>query len=99
MAPSEIQGFWPESGDFTAIVQRLYKALRGTRDHAFMRVAIVHYWLLNMRGGEKVLEALCRLLPDADIFTLFYDPDKVSPVIRSRRVHASFLQPLRKHYR
>ena len=46
------------------------------------RTAIVHYWLLGMRGGEKVLEALCRLLPDADIFTLFYDPERVSPLIR-----------------
>jgi len=64
-----------------------------------MRVAIVHYWLLNMRGGEKVVEALCRMFPDADIFTLFYDPDSVSPVIRSHRVRASFLQPLRRHYR
>jgi glycosyltransferase involved in cell wall biosynthesis len=64
-----------------------------------MRAAIVHYWLLNLRGGEKVVEALCRLLPDADIFTLFYDPDAVSPAIRSHRVHTSFLQPLRKHYR
>lgn len=64
-----------------------------------MRVAIVHYWLLNMRGGEKVVEALCRLLPDADLFTLFYDPSAVSPLIRSRRVRTSALQPLRKHYR
>ena len=64
-----------------------------------MRAAIVHYWLLNMRGGERVVEALCRLLPDADLFTLFYDPAKVSPVIRSHNVHASFLQCLRKHYR
>ena len=64
-----------------------------------MRAAIVHYWLLNARGGEKVVEALCRLLPDADIFTLFYDPEKTSPVIRSHRVQASFLQPLRKRYR
>src|SRR6201993_2891976 len=64
-----------------------------------MRAAIVHYWLLNMRGGEKVVEALCNLLPDADIFTLFYDPDRVSPVIRSHQVQASFLQPFRKHYR
>jgi glycosyltransferase involved in cell wall biosynthesis len=64
-----------------------------------MRAAIVHYWLMNMRGGEKVVEALCRLLPDADIFTLFYDPDRVSPVIRSHRVHASWLQPFRKHHR
>jgi glycosyltransferase involved in cell wall biosynthesis len=64
-----------------------------------MRVAIVHYWLLNMRGGEKVVEALCGLLPEADIFTLFYEPDRVSPAIRSHRVRASFLQPFRKHYR
>jgi glycosyltransferase involved in cell wall biosynthesis len=64
-----------------------------------MRAAIVHYWLLNLRGGEKVVEALCRLLPEADIFTLFYDPDRVSPLIRSHRVHASFLQPFRRHYR
>jgi glycosyltransferase involved in cell wall biosynthesis len=64
-----------------------------------MRTAIVHYWLLNMRGGEKVVEALCRLLPDADIFTLFYDPDRVSETIRRHRVRASFLQPFRKGYR
>jgi glycosyltransferase involved in cell wall biosynthesis len=64
-----------------------------------MRTAIIHYWLLNMRGGEKVLEALCRLIPDADIFTLFYDPERVSPLIRSHRITTSFLQPLRRHYR
>ena len=64
-----------------------------------MRVAIVHYWLLNMRGGEKVVEALCRMLPEADLFTLFYDPDRVSETIRSHAVHTSFLQPLRRHYR
>jgi glycosyltransferase involved in cell wall biosynthesis len=64
-----------------------------------MRAAIVHYWLLNWRGGEKVLESLCRLLPDADIFTLFYDPRAVSPEIRRHKVTASFLNPLRRHYR
>jgi glycosyltransferase involved in cell wall biosynthesis len=64
-----------------------------------MRAAIVHYWLLNMRGGEKVLEALCRLLPDADIFTLFYDPERVSSTIRSHRITSSFLQPGRGHHR
>jgi glycosyltransferase involved in cell wall biosynthesis len=64
-----------------------------------MRTAIVHYWLLNWRGGEKVLESLCRLLPDADIFTLFYDPRAVSPEIRRHKVTASFLNPLRRHYR
>src|SRR3954454_6217867 len=64
-----------------------------------MRVALVHYWLLGMRGGEKVLEAFCRIFPDADIFTLFYDPEKVSETIRSRRVTPSFLNPARRYYR
>ena len=41
-----------------------------------MRAAIVHYWLLNRRGGEKVLDSLCRLLPEADIYTLFCDPQR-----------------------
>lgn len=64
-----------------------------------MRVAIVHYWLLNMRGGERVVEALCRLFPEADLFTLFYDPERVSETIRRHRVTASFLNPLRRYYR
>jgi glycosyltransferase involved in cell wall biosynthesis len=64
-----------------------------------MRCAIVHYWLLNSRGGEKVVEALCRLLPDADIFTLFYQPDRVSPEIRRHTVRSSFLQPFRRRHR
>ncbi|MFZ0593389.1 MAG: glycosyltransferase [Bryobacteraceae bacterium] len=64
-----------------------------------MRCAIVHYWLIGMRGGEKVVEALCRLLPEPDIFTLFYEPEAVSPFLRSHRVNASFLNPLRRHHR
>jgi glycosyltransferase involved in cell wall biosynthesis len=64
-----------------------------------MRIAIVHYWLLGMRGGEKVVEALCRMLPDADIFTLFYDSERVSETIRSHRVTASYLNPLRGFHR
>jgi glycosyltransferase involved in cell wall biosynthesis len=66
---------------------------------AVMRVAIVHYWLLGMRGGEKVVEVLCRMFPDADLFTLFYDPERVSPLIRSKTVRTSFLNPARRHYR
>jgi glycosyltransferase involved in cell wall biosynthesis len=64
-----------------------------------MRVALVHYWLLGSRGGEKVLEAICRIYPSADIFTLFYEPASVSPLIRSRNVYASWLNPLRRVYR
>jgi hypothetical protein len=43
-----------------------------------MRVALVHDWLTGMRGGEKVLEVLCELFPDADLFTLFHRPGSVS---------------------
>lgn len=34
-----------------------------------MKTALLHYWLTNWRGGEKVLAALNRMYPDADIFT------------------------------
>jgi glycosyltransferase involved in cell wall biosynthesis len=51
-----------------------------------MRVALVHDWLNGMRGGEKVFEVLCELYPQADVFTLFYEPQRVSPVIRAMNV-------------
>ncbi|PZR92938.1 MAG: glycosyl transferase [Hyphomicrobiales bacterium] len=59
-----------------------------------MRVAIVHYWLVSMRGGEKVLESLCRLFPEADIFTHVYDPEAVSKTIRRHRISTTFINSL-----
>jgi hypothetical protein len=38
---------------------------------ADMRAAIIRYWLLNMRGGEKVVEVPCRTQPEYDLFTRF----------------------------
>jgi glycosyltransferase involved in cell wall biosynthesis len=35
---------------------------------------LTHHWLVRRRGGERVLEALCELLPDSAIYTLVYDP-------------------------
>lgn len=64
-----------------------------------VRTAIVHYWLLKRRGGEKVLEALCRLLPEADIFTLFCDPATLTSEVARHRIVTSFLNPLRPWYR
>ena len=46
-----------------------------------------------------MLDGLCRLLPDADIFTLFCDPATLSPTVCSHRVTTSFLNPLRSRYR
>jgi glycosyltransferase involved in cell wall biosynthesis len=57
-----------------------------------LRVAIVHYWLLNRRGGERIIEALCGLFPQADIFTLLADPEALSPVLRQHKLTTSFLQ-------
>ncbi|MCL2800153.1 MAG: glycosyltransferase [Treponema sp.] len=54
-----------------------------------MKTAIIHFWLVNMRGGEKVIEALLEMYPDADIFTHVYDPESVSPLIRNRNVYTS----------
>ena len=59
-----------------------------------MKVAIVHYWLVGMRGGEKVIEALCELYPQADIFTHVYVPEMVSDTIRQRRVTTTFINSL-----
>jgi glycosyltransferase involved in cell wall biosynthesis len=59
-----------------------------------MKVAIVHYWLVGMRGGEKVLECLCELYPEADIFTLVVDRSKLSPTLLKHRITTSFLQKI-----
>jgi glycosyltransferase involved in cell wall biosynthesis len=65
------------------------------------RVAIIHYWLVTMRGGERVLERLLSLFPQADIFTHVYNPAAVSQIISSRRVRTTFIDRLpgaRRHY-
>jgi len=59
-----------------------------------MSVALVHDWLTGMRGGERVLEALCALYPDADIFTLVHDRGSVSATIEQHRITTSFIQRL-----
>jgi len=66
------------------------------------RVAVIHDWLNGMRGGEKVLEAILELFPTAEIFTLFYEPEKISSLIRARQVHVSPLNQVglfRRMYR
>jgi glycosyltransferase involved in cell wall biosynthesis len=59
-----------------------------------MKTAIVHYWLVNMRGGEKVIEALLEMFPQADIFTHVYNPKAVSSIIKNRRVFTSRINRL-----
>ena len=54
-----------------------------------------------MRGGEKVIEALLELFPQADIFTHVYNPQNISSSINSKRVFTSKISRLpfaRKFY-
>lgn len=59
-----------------------------------MKVALVHYWLTGMRGGEAVLEALGELYPDADIYTHVVDPDSISEQLQQHAIHTTFIQRL-----
>ena len=58
-----------------------------------MKTALLHYWLTNMRGGEKVLAAMGEIFPEADIFTHAFIPSRVS-CLRSHRVRESFIARL-----
>lgn len=66
-----------------------------------LKVAIIHYWLVKMRGGEKVLEELIRIYPQAEIFTHVADRENLSDLILSRPIHETFISRLPgavKHY-
>lgn len=59
-----------------------------------MKIAFICDWLTGMRGGERCLEAVCELYPNADIFTLVYFPGSVSRTIESHKIHTSYIQRL-----
>jgi glycosyltransferase involved in cell wall biosynthesis len=67
-----------------------------------MRIALVHDYLNQYGGAERVLEALCEIFPDAPIYTLLYDEVATGHVFKGREIHTSFLQKIpfaRKHHR
>src|SRR5574344_840605 len=59
-----------------------------------MKVAIVHDWLVNYGGAERVVESILSLYPDADIYTLVYDEEKMASHFKPEKVHTSFIQKL-----
>lgn len=66
------------------------------------RVALVHDWLTGRRGGEKVLEVLAEIFPNAPIYTLFHFKGSQIEAVEKRDIRTSFLQRLpfmRKKYR
>ncbi|MBU1102800.1 glycosyltransferase [Patescibacteria group bacterium] len=67
-----------------------------------MRVALVHDYLNQYGGAERVLEAFCEIWPEAPIFTLIYDERRTGGAFAGRKIKTSFLQkvPLvKKHHR
>jgi len=59
-----------------------------------LRVAIVHDWLNQYGGAERVLEALHDLYPEAPVYAATYDPGVMPPAYRSWDIRASFMQRL-----
>lgn len=59
-----------------------------------LRVALVHYWLVNWRGGEQVLRSLANLFPAADIFTHVLDPELVKQKLPGRKIETTFISKL-----
>lgn len=59
-----------------------------------MKTAIVHDWLVNYGGAERVIEQMLLLYPDADIYTLVYDEKKMGKIFPKEKVHTSSLQKI-----
>lgn len=61
-----------------------------------MKIAIVHDWLTNMGGAERVILAFHDIFPDAPIYTTVYNPDKLPEQFRKMDIKTSFIQKLPK---
>jgi len=59
-----------------------------------LKIALIHDWLVSMRGGEKVLDLLCSRFPGAPLYTLLHIPGAVSKTIENRQLKTSLLQRL-----
>src|SRR3954464_12245976 len=59
------------------------------------RVALVHDFLLDLRGAERVFLVLADMFPEADIFTAVYDEAGTEGRFAHRNVHTTFLQKLK----
>ena len=59
-----------------------------------MKVAIIHYWFISPRGGEKVIEELCSLFPSADIYTLVLDQFFLNSFLKNKTIITSFINKI-----
>ena len=75
--------------------RRLGGVEEGGKGTPARRVALVHDFLVSVRGAERVFLAMCDLWPDADLFTPIYDEEGTEGRFAHRNVNTSFLQRLR----
>lgn len=61
-----------------------------------MKIALVHDWLTNMGGAERVVINFTEAFPEAPIYTTIYNPDKLDEELKNIDVRTSFLQNKRK---
>lgn len=59
-----------------------------------LKVAIVHDWLTNYGGAERVVEEFASLFPDAPIYTTVYNKRRLSSHFPPERVNTSFMQKI-----
>ena len=59
-----------------------------------LRIAIVHYWFVSHRGGERVVEAIAEMFPQADLFSPVVNSELLPKTLRRRAITTSFLQSL-----
>lgn len=59
-----------------------------------MKIALVHDYLVQYGGAERVLEAFTEIFPKAPIFTMVYDRSLMNGAFSDRKIHTSFLQKI-----
>ncbi|MFA6184081.1 MAG: glycosyltransferase [Parcubacteria group bacterium] len=66
-----------------------------------MKIALVHDYLVQYGGAERVLECFTEIFPEAHIYTIMYEKKLMHGFFENKKIHTSFLQkfPLarRKH--
>src|SRR5712671_102534 len=63
-------------------------------DFERMRIAIVHHWFVSLAGGERVVDTIASMFPNADVFTLFLDEQKLPPAIQKHKITTSVLDKI-----
>jgi glycosyltransferase involved in cell wall biosynthesis len=67
-----------------------------------LRVALIHYWYVRRRGGERVLDVMAEMFPQADLFIMVAEPNNMPPATAAHKLTTSFLQRIpgaKRHYR